>query len=146
MKPPLETLGPAARLEEAWQRYRRPLAVTEAHHGAPDIVDCVRWLRDVWDAAQAVRQTGADVSAVTVWSLFGSVDWRSLLLERAGLYEPGPFDVRHSPPRPTALAEAVQSLAAVGRIESAPVAGPGWWQRPERFYPSNEGSCQDLAA
>ena len=134
VNPPPGALGPRARLLEAWQRYRRPLAVTEAHHGAADIEECVCWLHEMWDAAASLRAEGADMRAVTVWSLFGTVDWRSLLLEHRGEYEPGPFDARAIPPAPTALADAARELAQQGRIMSASVAHPGWWRREERFY------------
>lgn len=127
-------LGPKARLLEAWDRYHRPLAVTEAHHGCAEMVECVRWLNEVWTAANSLRDGGVDVRAVTVWSLFGSVDWRSLLLERHGAYEAGPFDVRPDPPRATALADAARSLARYGRVIEPAAAEPGWWRREERYY------------
>jgi dTDP-4-dehydrorhamnose reductase len=127
-------LGPEARLREAWQRYRLPLAVTEAHHGALEVIECVRWLREIWQAAETLHVEEIDIRAVTAWSLFGNVDWRSLLVQDAGHYEPGLFDVRHDPPRPTALAEAVQSLIPRRRILDPAAYAPGWWQRPERVY------------
>ncbi len=130
-------VGPAARLREAWQRYGRPIAVTEVHHGCSR-EEQVRWLRDVWDAACTVRNEGADVRAVTVWSLFGALDWNTLLVERNGHYEPGAFDARSTPPRPTLLAEAARALAARGRFEHPAAQGPGWWQRPERFHASGD--------
>jgi len=142
---PPESLGPEARLRETWQRYRRPLAVTEAHHGCVDIDECVRWLHEVWEAARALRGEGAEVRAVTVWSLFGAVDWRSLLLQRHGAYEPGPFDVRWHPPRTTALADAVRCIAREGRIGHPAVAGPGWWRRDDRFYPTEFSSPRRAA-
>jgi dTDP-4-dehydrorhamnose reductase len=137
--PPPGPIGPYARLREVWQRYRRPMAVTEAHHGAPDMMDNVRWLHEVWKAASELRSEGADIRAVTIWSLFGSVDWRSLLVQRAGIYEPGPYDVRRNPPRETELAVAARALTQSGRIAAATAAAPGWWQRPERFYPGQLG-------
>lgn len=134
--PPPGPLGPEARLAEAWARYGRPLAVTEAHHGCIDAIECVRWLGEVWDAAERLRRRGADVRAVTIWSLFGAMDWRSLLLRHDGAYEPGPFDARTQPPAPTRLAEAATSLARTKRIADPEVArAPGWWRRPERAYP-----------
>ena len=71
---------------------------------------------------------------MTVWSLFGAMDWRSLLLERHGHYEPGAFDVRHDPPRRTALAEAAASLLHRGTIADPAAYQPGWWRRRERAY------------
>ena len=49
---------------------------------------------------------------VTVWALLGSFDWNCLVTECRGYYEPGPFDVRSTPPRPTALARLMRELAA----------------------------------
>jgi dTDP-4-dehydrorhamnose reductase len=40
---PSEELGPKARLAEVWERYRHPIAVTEAHHGSTR-EEQVRWL------------------------------------------------------------------------------------------------------
>jgi dTDP-4-dehydrorhamnose reductase len=137
--PPPGPLGPEARLREAWQRYHLPLAVTEAHHGAPELIECVRWLREVWHAAETLHEEGTEICAVTVWSLFGNLDWRSLLVQTAGQYEPGVFDVSEDPPRPTALAEAVQSLIPRRRIADPAAYAPGWWQRPERLYASARG-------
>jgi dTDP-4-dehydrorhamnose reductase len=134
--PPPGQLGVEARLREAWDRYGRPLAVTEAHHGAADLIECVRWLGEIWHAAERVRAQQVDVRAVTIWSMFGAVDWRSLLLERAGAYEPGPFDIRNEKPEPTALAVAAQDLLAQRRIGDPAAYQPGWWRRPERFYAS----------
>lgn len=128
-------IGPEARLREAWERYRLPMLVTEAHHGCAEEVECVRWLAEVWAAAQKLRADSVDLRAVTIWSLFGAMDWRSLLRERNRAYEPGVFDIRNSPPSPTGLALAVQSLLATGRIANAEAHAPGWWRRPERVYP-----------
>jgi hypothetical protein len=133
--PPPGPLGPEARLREAWERYRRPLAVTEAHHGAPELIECVRWLGEIWHAAARLRTEEVDIRAVTIWSLFGSVDWRLLLVQRAGAYERGAFDISHDPPRPTALADAVLSLLRNRHIADPLAYNPGWWRRPERVYP-----------
>jgi dTDP-4-dehydrorhamnose reductase len=125
--------GSAPRLREAWERYRAPIAVTEAHHGCSRD-EQVRWLLDVWRAAETVRSEGADIRAVTVWSLFGAVDWNSLLTREAGFYEPGPFDVRAPSPRPTALAVAATALATTGAFDHPVLDSPGWWRRETRFY------------
>ncbi|MBX9578837.1 MAG: hypothetical protein K2X87_00890 [Gemmataceae bacterium] len=124
--------GPAGLLRQAWERYRLPLAVTEAHLGCtPD--EQVRWLWHVWRAACSARAAGADVRAVTAWAAFGAYDWDSLVTREAGSYEPGLFDVRSDPPRPTPLAGLVRDLAAGRRPDHPALAGPGWWRRPERL-------------
>ncbi|SNS33074.1 dTDP-4-dehydrorhamnose reductase [Noviherbaspirillum humi] len=124
--------GPDLRLREVWERYRLPIAVTEVHHGgARD--DQLRWLKQVWDAAAGLKQEGVDMRAVTVWSLLGCVDWNSLLIERNGFYESGAFDVRCDPPRATAVAGAVKSLAHTGDFDHPALDGLGWWQRDDRY-------------
>jgi dTDP-4-dehydrorhamnose reductase len=126
------TEGIEGLLLECWQRYRIPIAVTEAHIDATRD-DQLRWLVRIWRAAEAARKAGADLRAVTVWALLGSYDWNCLVTECRGYYEPGPFDVRGPEPRPTALARLMRELAA-GRVPELPaMTGPGWWDRPGRF-------------
>jgi dTDP-4-dehydrorhamnose reductase len=133
---PRPGIGPL--LEEAWHRYGLPLAVTEAHIDAPR-EDHLRWLWEIWHAAQHARQRGVEVRAVTVWSLLGSYDWNCLVTECKGYYETGAYDLRSPEPRPTALATLMQELAS-DRPPSSPVLqGNGWWRRPERLlYPPSD--------
>ena len=126
--------GIAPRLREAWRRYRRPMAITEAHLGCEDQDEQVRWLMEVWDAAQALRSEGADIRAVTAWALFGLTDWNSMLCERRGDYEPGAFDAAYTPPRPTLLAEAIAGLARHGAFDHPALYRPGWWRRNDRVH------------
>ena len=44
----------------------------------------MRWLHEVWTAAERERARGADIRAVTLWAMFGMVDWRSVLTRRDG--------------------------------------------------------------
>jgi dTDP-4-dehydrorhamnose reductase len=127
-------VGPAARLREAWERYGIPLAITEVHHGCSR-EEQVRWFHDVWRAAEKVRADGVDVRAVTLWSLFGNVDWRSLLTRKEGIYDVGAFDTRGGNLRPTMIAKAAKSLASGGKLLDHPATeGRPWWRRSERFY------------
>jgi dTDP-4-dehydrorhamnose reductase len=126
-------VGPRARLEEIWERYRKPVAITEAHHGCTRD-EQLRWLKEIWDAAEDCREAGADIRAVTVWSMFGAVDWNSLLTRKTGFYEPGAFDSRGPSPRPTAIAGAVRSLATTGGFDHPVLDAPGWWRRSARHY------------
>jgi dTDP-4-dehydrorhamnose reductase len=129
-------------LEEAWERYRLPVAVTEVHNGSSRD-EQLRWLAEAWDAARRLRARGADVRAVTAWALLGSHDWDSLLTRRAGHYEPGVFDLGGTGPgrpggaagrpRPTALARMVRDLARTGEADHPALDGPGWWRREERL-------------
>ena len=133
----LEMTGVTSLLLQAWQRYHLPLAITEAH------LNCtrdeqVRWLHGVWEAAQAACEQGADVRAVTAWSLFGTFDWDSLLTRNVDSYETGVFDVRSGQLRPTLLAKLVHRLAHGKSFEHPVMQSKGWWQRPGRvmFHPS----------
>jgi dTDP-4-dehydrorhamnose reductase len=125
--------GPLARLREVWDRYGLPMAVTEVHHGNTRD-EQLRWLKEVWDAACVLREEGVDLRAVTIWSLFGCVDWNTLLTQRNGFYEPGVFDVRCDPPRPTALAMAASALARTGDFSHPVLDHAGWWHRHDRYY------------
>ncbi|SDA15516.1 dTDP-4-dehydrorhamnose reductase [Methylobacterium sp. UNC378MF] len=125
--------GPKARLMEIWERYRQRLAVTEVHHGCSRD-DQLRWFTEVWQAALDLRAGHVPVEAVTLWSLFGAVDWNSLLLRRDGHYEPGAFDIRAPQPRLTALGRAARDLAATGQTAHPVLTAPGWWRRSGRYY------------
>jgi dTDP-4-dehydrorhamnose reductase len=127
---PTAGIGPL--LAEAWERYRLPLAVTEAHIGAGR-EDQMRWLLEIWKAAKSARHGGIDICAVTVWALLGSYDWNCLVTACRGYYEPGPFDVRSSVPRPTAVATLVKELGAGVQPAHPVLKGQGWWRRPSRF-------------
>jgi dTDP-4-dehydrorhamnose reductase len=127
---PTPGIGPL--LQEVWDRYHLPVAVAEAHIDA-NREDQLRWLLEIWNAAQTVQRNGADIRAVTVWALLGSFDWNCLVVEARGHYEPGPYDVRSPQPRPTALATLMRQLST-GRPLTHPILqGEGWWRRPGRF-------------
>ena len=130
---PAHEIGFAARLRETWARYGRPIAITEVHHGCSRD-EQLRWLVEVWNAAHTVRDEGVDMRGVTIWTLFGTMDWSSLLTQRRGHYEPGPFDVRGPAPRRTALAHAAEALAKTGTYDHPVLDRSGWWWRDERFY------------
>jgi dTDP-4-dehydrorhamnose reductase len=123
-------------LQEAWERYKLPLAVTEIHVDSTR-EEQLRWFYEVWKAAQELRNQDVDIRATTAWSLVGSYDWNSLVTRSVGYYEPGVFDLRSPQPRPTAIAKMVQDLAS-GREPNHPLLDtPGWWHRQERLsYPA----------
>jgi dTDP-4-dehydrorhamnose reductase len=117
------------------ERYGRPMAITEAHLGGPR-EEQLRWFLETWQAAHAARVHGADVRAVTAWSLLGAHDWDSLVVLDRRRYEPGVFDVSGPAPRPTALAAMLRGLASCGTFNHPILASPGWWRRPLRLlYP-----------
>lgn len=133
--------GFAQRLKEAWERYGLPVAVTETHLGCTR-EEQLRWLYQAWQAAQAARAGGCDVRALTVWAAFGAFDWDSLVTRNQGHYEPGMWDVRSDPPRPTALATLARQLAGGDQPEHPVLAGPGWWQRAVRLAYVVEGPVE----
>jgi dTDP-4-dehydrorhamnose reductase len=119
-------------LDEAWTRYGRPLAVTEAHNGCTR-EEQVRWVREAWDVAHRLRERGAEVCAVTAWALLGTYDWNSLLTRHIGHYEVGAFDVRTGAPRATAIAAELRRLGTGGSEIHPATQGPGWWRRDIRM-------------
>jgi dTDP-4-dehydrorhamnose reductase len=125
-------------LTEAWERYRIPIAVTEVHNGCTR-EEQLRWLREAWETAARLRERGMDVRAVTAWALLGSFDWNSLLTREDGFYEPGAFDVRSDPPRPTAVAGLLRQFANEADTDEIS-RGAGWWRRSQRFLPAHLGS------
>jgi dTDP-4-dehydrorhamnose reductase len=127
-------IGPGPRLREAWARYAIPMAVTEVHHGCTRD-EQLRWFAEVWRTAGALKQEGLDIRAITLWSLFGNVDWRSLLTRRDGVYDVGVFDTRGPEPRPTAVAAAARSFTRGEDYDHPALDLPGWWRRPRRLYP-----------
>jgi dTDP-4-dehydrorhamnose reductase len=133
--------GHRALLEVLWERYRTPLAITEAHLGCtPE--EQIRWLYEAWQGSKQARAGGADVRAVTVWSVFGACDWDSLLTNPRGRYESGVFDVRGGAVRRTALAQVTRDLAVNGDSSHPLLTTPGWWRRPQRIvYPADPSAA-----
>jgi len=126
---------PYTLLHEVWERYHSAIAVTEVHLGCTR-EEQLRWLKEIWEAAQQLHQDGVDMRAVTAWSLLGAYDWNTLLTRFDGHYEPGVFDLRAPKPRPTALATMLRSLAEGEEYQHPLLQVPGWWHRPDRLlYP-----------
>lgn len=130
---PHQRMGIGALLMQVWERYKLPIAITEAHLG-----DCVdeqkRWLGEVWKEAQEARQAGADVRAVTVWALLGLYDWHCLLTRQENRYEPGAFTIRNGRLEPTGLTDMIYHLANGYPVESLLPPGEGWWQVSQEAY------------
>jgi dTDP-4-dehydrorhamnose reductase len=120
--------GPKNLLMELWERYQTPVAITEAHLGCT-ADEQLRWFMGIWNAANDARSEGADIQAVTIWSLLGSFDWNSLVTRDEGHYEPGVFDVYDGEPRETLLGKMVRGITAHGTFDHPYLATPGWWER-----------------
>ena len=130
--PMQEFTGLRSRLAEINRRYGSPIAVTEAHIGCtPD--EQMRWLMQIWNDCRQARDDGADVRAMTAWSLLGSFDWDSLVTRTEGNYEAGIFDVSGNRFRPTVLTEVVRGLATNGTFQHPFLAASGWWRRVQEL-------------
>jgi dTDP-4-dehydrorhamnose reductase len=138
-------LGHAAALHELWERYRRPLAITEAFLGCTR-EEQARWLLEAWHGARAARAAGVDVRAVTAWSLFGATDWDSLVTSVRGAYECGAFDARSEVPRPTVVVAVARALTRGETPTHPALAGPGWWRRPLRLLHAPVGGPAEAEA
>jgi len=104
-------------LWEAWERYGLPMAITEVHlNAAPR--EQIDWVKAIWDSACAAKEMGVGIQAVTIWALLGSVDWDSLLKQKAGHYEQGVFDCSGDEPCINQLGEFIRSLTATSKYKT----------------------------
>jgi dTDP-4-dehydrorhamnose reductase len=131
---PLGIVGHREVLLSCWQRYGAPLALTEVHLGCTHD-EQVRWFHEAWCGAEAAREAGAEVGAVTVWSVFGAYDWDSLVTRRCGRYEAGVFDVSDGSVRRTPLADFIEQLGRSGAFSEGHAHQPGWWRHSHRLLP-----------
>jgi dTDP-4-dehydrorhamnose reductase len=124
---PDAVIGLAGLVEQAWERYRIPIAITECHLGSTR-EEQARWFIETWHEAERLRGRGVDLRAVTAWSLLGAYDWNRMVTRFIGHYEPGVFDVRSGTPQPTLMSRVLKDLAA-GRCPAGPgLDVPGWWR------------------
>jgi len=115
-------------LTEAWAYLRKPMAITEVHlHCSRE--EQLRWIKEIWEQAQAVKREGIPLCAVTVWALMGSFGWDRLLTQAKGTYESGVFDISSGTPRPTALFKLIQQLPHNAEPHHPVLAKAGWWKR-----------------
>lgn len=126
-----------SRLDEAHERYQRPLALTEVHLNCSR-EEQMRWLNQAWQSAHRAKAKGVDVRAVTAWSAFGSHDWDSLLTQQRGHYETGLWDTSKALPRLTGLATLASALARDEAALHPVLEDPGWWQRDVRLWSSTK--------
>ncbi len=77
-------------MNELWDRYQIPIAVTEAHlHCSRE--EQMKWFREIYESACKLKEQGMDVRAVTAWSVLGAYGWNKLLTTDSGDYERGTF-------------------------------------------------------
>ncbi|MDB5196058.1 MAG: dTDP-4-dehydrorhamnose reductase [Flaviaesturariibacter sp.] len=120
-------------LKEAWERYHKPMAITEVHlHCHRE--EQIRWFKQVHESVSELVNEGIDMKAVTAWALLGSYGWNKLLTQPGGDYEPGVFDLRGQTCRPTALASYIKCLITKKRYNhSYYMSEKGWWERSIRL-------------
>jgi dTDP-4-dehydrorhamnose reductase len=124
--------GLALLLREAWQRFGRPMALTEVHlHCHRE--EQLRWFRHVWDTCSTLRKEGVSLEAVTSWAMLGSFGWNRLLTRPGGDYEAGVFDLRGGKPVATALAPFIRETVSTGQCKHPLAIDKGWWERPSRI-------------
>lgn len=128
----VEPPTPESIFQEAWERYKIPIAITEVHLSGPREAQ-MRWLHEIWSACVNLNEKGAKIEAVTPWGLLGHFDWNSLCVECNSFYESGIFDVRAPKPRPTALAKMIKTLAKEKKFEHPVIEDPGWWRTSRRI-------------
>jgi dTDP-4-dehydrorhamnose reductase len=114
-------------LQETWDRYHRPMAMTEVHIGCT-ADEQVRWFMEIWNACCDCRSRSIPLEAVTAWSLLGAFDWDSLLTKQDLHYECGAFDVRDGNINLTEFGKVLSTLAATGDLDHPVLTTKGWWQ------------------
>jgi len=140
---PEERRGATALMLETWERYRIPIAITEAFLSCDECEERVRWFAELWSAALAARDQGCDVRAVTAWALFGVHGWDELSTHTRGRYDASAFDVSDGTARETPHAAAIRAFARHAWCDDPALATVGWWH-PERACESERSS--ELAA
>jgi dTDP-4-dehydrorhamnose reductase len=131
-------VGLKALIREAWERYKKPLAITECHLNCTR-EEQMRWLKETWEDCLALGQEGIPLKAVTAWALLGSYDWDTLLTRYNNHYETGVFDVRSNSLRSTSLGKMVRAFAQKQDYSHPLLSEKGWWNRdptiiPDRTY------------
>jgi dTDP-4-dehydrorhamnose reductase len=119
-------------LEEAWDRYHQPIALTEVHlHCHRE--DQLKWFRHMYKTTSELNASGIPVKAITSWAMLGSYGWNKLLTQPGGDYEPGAFDISSGKMRPTALAHFIRNTISTNDCDHPFAQHEGWWQRNSRI-------------
>jgi dTDP-4-dehydrorhamnose reductase len=119
-------------LDEVWQRYKLPLAVTEVHIHC-DYDDQIRWFSEIRDTCVDLVNNGADIRGICSWAMLGSYGWNRLLTKPGGDYESGAFDVSSGYAVATPIAELIRNLSQNPEYVHPAMAHPGWWKEDARF-------------
>ncbi len=127
-----EETGIELLLKEAWDRYQKPIAITEVHlHCHRE--EQLRWFKYIWNACLKSVTNGIEIRAVTSWAILGSFGWNNLLTQPPLDYEPGAYDLRSGTPRPTALVSFIKNITAPSKEHTHLTIEKGWWERDSRI-------------
>lgn len=126
--------GLSSLLQEAWDRYHLPLALTEVHMNCTR-EEQLRWFYEAWNHCCELKKEGVTIKAITAWALLGAYDWDSLLTRDQSHYEAGVFDLTKNILRPTALAKLIKGLVKEGAYYHPLIKENGWWHKS---YPGNQ--------
>ena len=141
-----ESHGPEVLLKEIWERYRIPIAITEAHlHCSRE--EQLRWIQEIIKTSIKLKTENVEIIAVTIWSLLGSFGWNKLLTCLPCDYESGAFDISAGYARPTALAAYIKDIIHERKSKEHLLQLPGWWKCNSRFFikKPKESSCISYA-
>ncbi len=109
-------------LRAAYQRYRRPFALTETSHPG---IDRPQWLRMIAEECAAVLREGLPLQGICLYPIIDRPDWDHLdQWHRSGLWDadlsrPGPARVLHQP-----SAEALRAAQAMTAAAAPPMRRP----------------------
>lgn len=113
-------------LEEAWERFQLPMALTEVHMNCTR-EEQMRWFVEGWNISSELVKAGVNIKGVTSWALLGAFDWESLLVKEEKRYETGVFDLKANALRPTAMVKLLQNFSSKQEYKHPVLNEKGWW-------------------
>ena len=126
-----EASGPSVLLNECWNRYQIPMAITEVHiHGSP--LEQITWFNYIRETCLKLIQKGVNIKAITAWAMFGTYGWSKLLTENPGEYERGVFEIIDGKLVSTPYTDYLKALIKNPEIASQFDCN-GWWTSPTRY-------------
>lgn len=131
-----EPNGISILLQEAWDRYHIPMALTEVHINCdPD--NQIRWFGRIREQCAALRRSGVNIVAMTSWAMLGSYGWNKLLTQPNGDYEPGAFDVSSGTAVRTTIGNYINRISHEPDFVHPALSSPGWWEEDSRLIFDN---------
>jgi dTDP-4-dehydrorhamnose reductase len=127
-----EPSGPKVLLQEVWDRYSLPMALTEVHINC-DSDNQIRWFGEIREACMQLMEEGVDFRAMSTWAMLGSFGWNRLLTAPGGDYESGAFDISSGVPMATPIADYIQKLSLDPCFDHPAMQEKGWWHQEDRL-------------